>query len=280
MKSDRQMTESIFERVSVAEAKRKKQKNFAVKTMGGIFAFVLVFACVFSFISIPEAPTTGDADTVSETVKKSYSIVVANAAEDLTEICKENSISIPFGGLLYVTDTRNMSRSEINKIADDTQSVLAEIYGEKDGWSVSGIEGDTAVYFATYEHLRLSIADADAVENIMLSCGVNGKLVIWGREFIGNSKAFHRTLKGGKEITITGVEYEEYYAEEEGMMIRWTPSEELQQTLADNPDTPLSQISDEVTGVIRYADGTEESFTITLCFDDYGILDTTYSYNK
>ena len=279
MKSDRKMTENIIERVSAAEAKRKNQKNLAIKTMGGVFAFVLVFVCVFSFFAIPNTPATGESDTVNETVNKSYSLIVANAAEELTEIYRESRVSVPMGGLLYVRDTSKMSGSEINKIADDTKSLLSEIYGETEDWSVTGIEGDTAVYFATCEYFRLNIADADAVENIVLSCGINGKLLIYDISLLGNSKEFHKTIHEGKEVTVTGDEYESYY-NNEGMIIRWKPSEELQKALSENPDTSLSEISDEIKGVIRYTDGSEESFTITFGFDDNGILDATYSYNK
>lgn len=40
----------------------------------------------------------------------------------------------------------------------------------------------------------------------------------------------------------------------------------------------LSSVADEISGTIRYVDGSEESFTIKLSFDDSGILSATYNY--
>ena len=104
--------------------------------------------------------------------------------------------------------------------------------------------------------------------------------MISDRTLLGNIKQWHKTIRAGKEIAITGEEYERSYAENKGMIIKWQPSEELLKALSENPATPLSQVSDEITGDIRYIDGTRESFTITLSFDENGILDATYSYNK
>lgn len=283
MKSDKKMVDDVLMRVADIKKQKKQQKKIAVKALSVAFAFIFVFMAGVTVFNDRVTPSVTEADTIIEnTVDKKFSVVVASAAEntEAIEINKEIGVSIPFGGLLYVKDTSNMSRTEINKIADETQSVLIEHFDERDNWSVTGIEGDIAVYFASLEYLRLNIADADAVEEITLSCGEYGKLMISDRTLLGNIKQWHKTIRAGKEIAITGEEYECSYAENKGMIIKWQPSEELQKALSENPATPLSQVSDEITGDIRYIDGTQESFTITLSFDDNGILDATYSYNK
>ena len=287
MKSDKNMTDNVLMRVADIKLQKKHQKKIAVKTLSAAFAFIFVFMAGVTLFNDGAQPDVTVTDSQYETetekaVNKAFSVVVASAAEntEVFEINKEIGVSIPFGGLLYVKDTSNMSRTEINKIADDTQSVLIEHYDERDNWSVTGIEGDTAVYFASFEYLRLNIADADAVEEITLSCGEYGKLMISDRTRLGNIHQWHKTIRAGKEIAITGEEYESSYAEDKGMIIKWQPSEELQKALSENPATPLSQVSDEITGVIRYVDGSEESFTISLSFDDDGILKADYSYNK
>lgn len=287
MKSDKNMTDNVLMRVADIKLQKKHQKKIAVKTLSAAFAFIFVFMAGVTVFNDRVTPSVTEVDTIIEnTVDKTFSVVVASAAEntEAIEINKEIGVSIPFGGLLYVKDTSNMSRTEINKIVDETQSVLIEHFDERDNWSVTGIEGDIAgdiaVYFASFEYLRLNIADADAVEEITLSCGEYGKLMISDRTLLGNSKQWHKTIRAGKEIAITGEEYECSYAENKGMIIKWQPSEELLKALSENPATPLSQVSDEITGVIRYTDGSEESFTISLSFDDEGILKADYSYNK
>lgn len=287
MKSDKKMVDDVLMRVADIKKQKKQQKKIAVKALSVAFAFIFVFMAGVTVFYDRVTPSVTEADTIIEnTVDKTFSVVVASAAEntEAIEINKEIGVSIPLGGLLYVKDASNMSRTEINKIADETQSVLIEHFEERDNWSVTGIEGDIAgdiaVYFASLEYLRLNIADADAVKEITLSCGEYGKLMISDRTLLGNSEQWHKTIRAGKEIAITGEEYECSYAENKGMIIKWQPSEELLKALSENPATPLSQVSDEIAGEIRYVDGTQESFTITLSFDDNGILDATYFYNK
>ena len=206
--------------------------------------------------------------------------MVASAAEntEVFEINKEIGVSIPFGGLLYVRDASNMTDKVY--VSYEAECKLNEIFGENDKWSVIGIEGDTCVYFGTVDYLRLNIADADAVEDITLSCGESGKLMIYDVSLLGNIKEFHKTIKGGKEISVTGEEYKNIYAQSEGMVFKWQPSEELHEKFSNNPEAPFSIADDCIDGVIRYIDGTEEGFTISLSFDDEGILKAAYSYNK
>lgn len=284
MKSDRKMTEDILERINCAEQQKKYHKAVAAKALGGIFAFALVVFTSFSFFNTENLPVTDKSDAEIESdsvkaIKDSYSLIVANAAEDRTEICKESSVSIPLGGLLYVKDTKKMTEGEINRIAYEAKSKLKEIYGEGEKWSVNGIEGDTAVYFATADYLMLNIFDAEAVNSITLSCGESGDLLIYDMAVVGNSKKFIKTVKNGKEITVTGEEYKNIYGKTDGMIIKWTPSEELHKAFCEDPEAPLSGVRDEISGVIRYIDGTQESFSINLSFDDSGMLTATYSCN-
>ncbi len=281
MKSDRKMTEDILERVTLDRQHKKHQKTVAVKTLGAFFVFALVLVAGFSFIDSSYTPVTGETDTLIEATKNvntAYSLIVASAAEESVKIYKESSVSIPFGGLLYVKDTKNMSRGEINKIAYDVQCKLKELFGAEDKWSVTGIDGETAVYFGTMNYLKLNIADADAVEEIFLSCGKNGSLMVSDTSLLGNIKEYHKTIKAGKEIDISGEEYKNMYAKNDGMIIKWSPSEELHEAFSNNPQAPLSSVADEISGTIRYVDGSEESFTIKLSFDDSGILSATYNY--
>lgn len=285
MKSDKNMADNVLMRLADIKQQKKQQKKMVVKTFSVAFAFIFVFmvgVTLFNYgadINVTESGTHIEATTEKE-VNKAFSIVVASAAEntETLTINKELGVSIPFGGLLYVKDTRNIS--DKSYVAYEVECKLNEIFGENDKWSVTGIEGDTCVYFGTVDYLSLDVADADEIEEIILTCGASGKLITYDKSLLGDIKAFHKTIKGGKEIVVTGEEYKNFYAGSEGMVFKWQPSEELHEYFSKNPSAALSGVSDSIDGLIRYIDGTEESFTITLSFDDNGILDATYSYNK
>lgn len=285
MKSDKNMTDNVLMRVADIKLQKKHQKKIAVKTLSVAFAFIFVFMASVTLFNDGAQPDVTVTDTQYETetekaVNKAFSVVVASASEntEVFEINKEIGVSIPFGGLLYVKDARNMAST--SAVSYEVECRLNEIFGENDKWSVTGIEGDTCVYFGTVDYLRLNITDADAVEEITFSCGENGKLMIYDKSLLGNIKEFHKTIKAGKEIAVTGEEYKSLYAKTEGMVFKWQPSEELHEKFSSNPEAPLSGVSDSIDGVIRYVDGTEEGFTISLAFDDDGILKADYSYNK
>lgn len=285
MKSDKEMFNDVLMRVADVRQQKKQQKKIAVKTLSVAFAFIFVFMAGLTVFNDGAEPSVTLSDVTSEavsvnTVNKAFSVVVASAAEnsEVIAINKESSVSIPFGGLLYVKKTSSTAGANI--AAYETECKLNEIFGENDKCSVIGIEGDTCVYFGTVNYLSLKIADADAVEEITFSCGENGKLFITDNTLIGNIKEFHKTIKTGKEIIISGEEYKNVYEKSEGMVFKWSPSEELHEKFSNNPETSFSSAGDSIDVVIRYNDDTEESFTINLSFDEEGILKADYSYNN
>lgn len=95
---------------------------------------------------------------------------------------------------------------------------------------------------------------------------------------MGDSEGFLKSHKEGQEITVSGEEYLKYYdSREEGMLFDWFISQETEDMLRSNPDAPLSEINDKITVTINYKDGTSEQFTLTLSFDDDGILTMIYN---
>lgn len=290
MRSNEKMSEDILEKISSIEQRKKQQKKIATKTIGSFFAFALVLFIGFSLFGnnatlppVTESTNTQES-SASKSADKTFSIIVANAAENNDEIKlhKESSISIPLGGILFVNDTKNMSSEEISFLYYQVKCRLQELYGREKGWHITGKDDDAiAVYFGTMDYLKLNISDADAIDNVTLTCEKNGKLTVDDKSLIGLSlKEYIHTVKTGNEITITGEEYKTLYAKNDGLVFYWTPSDELHESFKNAPDTPLSTVTDTITGTITYTDGTEETFTITLSFDDNGILTTTYNYNS
>lgn len=284
MKSDKKMTEDILIKVSQTEQRKKQQKKTATKTLGSFFAFALILFIGLSFFNNSTVTPPGkESDTTIEnstqkTADKAFSLIVANAAEEKTTVFhKENNITIPLGGILLVKNTENMS--DVNRIDYELKLKLQELYGKTSGWHIHGETGETAVYFGTMDSLALSIDDPDSVESITLSCTDNGEITIRDKVDGINLENFVKSIKQGQNITVTGEEYENIYGKDGKMAIYWFVSEELKETLKNAPDTPLSTVSDTITGVISYIDGTKETFTISLNFNDNGELSAVYSHS-
>ena len=273
MKTDRDMTENILNRVTEIKTVRAQRKRTIQKIASVTCVIALMFAMTTTFFGnrVPELP---EDSTVSETqagANKGFLLMVANAAdESVATYSKENNVNIPLGGILQIKDTKGMSSEDVNKINYELKLRLEELYGLYEGFSITGLEGEVAVYFGTADKLRFKVEYPSAVDYITFSCSDKGELTIYDDSKISG---LHKTVKEGAEITVTADEYA-IYDKGEGMHLRWFLSDSYIETLTEN--TALSDISDTITGKVKYIDGTEELFTIALNFDDEGSLKATY----
>lgn len=300
MKTNEDMASSILNRVSeIDHAKMLKRKKM-YKTSALVCMFVFVLAVVFnvnqtatqpSEIAGTDVQSTAENHDNSESanafMNKNFSLIVASAAEEnknLTAVHKESKISIPFGGILTVYDVANMTAEEKLRMYYDLKCRLQELYATESGWHTSGDEA-SGVYFGTMEQLRLSVEDAHALESIILSCTENGKLTVLADSLLQDMslhnrlEAYAKSAKQGREITVSGEEFRTLY-NADGMTFKWFVSDALEATLQNTPDLSLASISDIISGTITYIDGTQEHFTITLNFDENGILSAQYSYQQ
>lgn len=284
MRSDKDMAENILRKVNMMNEKKATRKNIITKTAAFALAFVMMATAGFALFNgnTPlAADHANDGTNTSETgnaLNKNFCLIVANAATATeTTLAKESNISAPMGGILFVKDTRGMSDLDINKIPYELKVKLQALYGTESGWEIHGESGETALYFGTMDHIRIKIDDPDSVEKITLSCTENGNLTVGDETLIASPGAYIQTVKTGKTIIVTGEEYKIVYAQNDGMTFDWFVSETLKETLKANPAMPLSEISDLITGTVTYTDGTQDSFTLTLTFDNDGNLACTYS---
>ncbi len=305
MKSDKKMAQDILLRVNEEAENRSQRKKNTLKITGTAMALTLVFAAAFSFMNIgkPTAPTeatnTGTAEnSVSQEIKapavsplnKNYSLIVANAAEaaftgeesayDIFEFTTESNFIIPVAGILQITDISGMTPHEISYVSHKLHLRLEEKFGENKSFSIKGSEIQPyAVHFGTLGRLAVKAEDSSALESIVISCTNEGKLTVSDiyAAAMGDSQSFLASFKEGQEITVSGEEYMKRYNKEEGMHFDWFPSPETEEMLRRNPDTPLSEINDKITVTINYIDGTSEQFTLTLSFDNDGILTMIYN---
>ena len=284
MRSDKDMAENILRKVNMMNEKKATRKNIITKTAAFALAFVMMATAGFALFNgnTPlAADHANDGTNTSETgnaLNKNFCLIVANAATATeTTLGKESNVSVPLGGILFVKDTRGMSDLDINKIPYELKVKLQTLYGTESGWKIHGESGETALYFGTMDHIRIKIDDPDSVEKITLSCTENGNLTVGDETLIASPGAYIQTVKTEKTIIVTGEEYKIVYAQNDGMTFDWFVSETLKETLKANPAMPLSEISDLITGTVTYTDGTQDSFTLTLTFDNDGNLTTRYA---
>lgn len=279
MKTDRDMAENILNRVTSIKEQRVQRSKMIGKIASVACVLAVVFAMSLTFIGYdtPQEPLDSNVNLTDTSVRtnenKGFFLMVANAADETeTTFSKETNVNIPLGGILQIKNTNGMSQEAINRINYELKLRLKELYGLDDGFSVTGRDGVTAVYFGTADTLRFKLADPSAVDYITLYCTDTGKLTVFDETVLGDLK---ETVRQGNEIVITADEYVNIYGKDDGMHIRWFLSDDYANELDEN--TVLSEISDTITGKVTYKDGTEELFTITLNFDDEGILSSTYS---
>lgn len=299
MKSDRKMAQDILNRVNEENKIRLDRKKTALKITGTAMALTLVAAAAFSFMNTEKTvtPTTSANNTVSSSVQenkapvasqlnKQYSFLIANASEteeayEIFEYTTESNLTLPFAGILQVTDIRGLSPHSVSIMSHNLIERLEEKYGENKTFSVFGSETQpTAIHFGTLGQMAVKTEDASALESIVISCTDNGEITVHDiyAAAMGDSEGFLKSHKEGQEITVSGEEYLKHYdSREEGMLFDWFISQETEDMLRSNPDAPLSEINDKITVTINYKDGTSEQFTLTLSFDDDGILTVIYN---
>ncbi|MBR3766943.1 MAG: hypothetical protein IKL10_01715 [Clostridia bacterium] len=291
MKSDKTMAEDILERVSVIETKKAHRKKTFYKATASLGAFALILVAAFTFLNNTPAPlpssdeSLSPIETTAPAIRKGFSFVVANAAEtdenyEVWSFRHESNMALPLGGILLVKDITGMSSDSISRIPHELHLRLEEIYGENDTFSVRGNSAPpTAIYFGTIGKMAVKTEDASALQSIEISCSDTGKVTIQDISSIFNSDDFLESFNQGKYVSVSGEEYAKRYDNEEGMYFYWLPSEETEALLIAEPQTDLSTITDTITVKVNYTDGTSEQFTLTLSFDDEGILTSTYNYN-
>lgn len=279
MKSNNEMAQDILFKVSNIKRERELKRNRLCRVSVIALALVLLTALSFSFsLNSPKTQTHTDisSSTGSEQNKNSF-LVVANATHQTeTVIKKGNNLSVPFGGMLIVKRTPNQTVEEMDAVMLELASKLTELYGKDNGCQIFGNQGKTTVYFGTADYLKLKTENPSSIEKITLSCSENGRLSISAKDALGSLGEFTKSIRRGEEITLTGKEYKEIYSKDGAMLIDWFLSESLLNSLQEEPDTPLSSISDEIKINISYIDGSEESFCVLLEFDDNGTLKATY----
>lgn len=282
MKTDKQMAQNILCRVNEIREERRTIKNSLLTLTAVTCAFALMLTSVFSlyFGRSPLSDSTTSAAAEGAQRKSAFLLVAGAAYETETLINKEADVILPLGGILTAKDTKGMTNEEKDTVMLGLKDRLLELYGKECSWTLKGVQEDTTVYFGTADYLKVKAEDSGSIDSITISCTENGKLTVSDKSKLGSAlpSEYIRTVKQGASITVTGKEYAEIYGKADGIRIEWFLSDEMISALKESPDTPLSTVNDEITVIINYTDGSTEKYTVSLSFDDDGILSAKCSF--
>lgn len=282
MKTDKEMSHSILCRVNEIKSERKAVRNGILSLAALTCAFVFIMAAVFSLYTENTSFTDKSTAVTTEAApRRSVFLMVASAAyETETLINKDTDVILPMGGILTAKDTKGMTNEEKDTVMLSLKKRLLELYGKDCSWMLRGVQEDTTVYFGTADCLKVKAEDSESIDSITISCTENGKLTVSDKSKLGSAlpSEYIKTVKQGETVTVTGKEYAEIYGKADGIRIEWFLSDGMINTFKASPDTPLSAVTDEITVKIDYTDSSTEKYTVSLSFDDDGILSAECSF--
>ncbi len=281
MKTDKEMAQGILCRVNDIREERKIMRNRILGFTAFTCAFAIMFVSVFSFNSNNTQSKNQATSAITENSphRSAFLVVASAASESETTVNKSYDVTLPMGGILMAEDTKGMTPNEKDAVMQRLKDRLLSLYGKDCNWLLKGRQEDTTVYFGTADIIKIKIENGEHVDNVTISCTENGILTVSDKSKLGGSLSeYNKTIKQGTSITVTGKEYEELYKGIDGIRIEWFLSDSLLNTFNVSPDTPLSAVKDEITVKINYTDGSEETYTVSLSFDEDGMLSAKSSF--
>lgn len=281
MKTDKDMAQDILCKINDIKTERRLTRNRICKCTAITCVFALIFVAVFSFFiggtTIKNEGTTTMSKNISN--KRAFLMVASAAYETETVVNKGADVTLPMGGILMAKDTKGMTFSEKDTVMLELKERLIQLYGKDCNWHLRGIQEDTTVYFGTADYLKVKIENPDSVDKISISCTDSGIITVSDKSKLGGLLSeYIKTIKQDTSITVTGKEYAEIYEKTDGICIEWFLSEIIKDAFMTSPDMPLSEVEDEITISINYTDGSEETYTVALAFDDKGMLTAKCSF--
>ncbi len=305
MKSDSEMVESILKKAHEKEKSMKKTKRITAIGLAVVLAVCAAAGVGFLTHKTPSAtvpvtdgpsdPSVSDtAETAAPNAAHGFALLVASAAqaeaeETVTPVTHASGVKLPVSGRLVIEDAAGMSEEERNLRQAQLNDILtAEWMTSKSSYHVSHAASESYIgSLGVQGKFIVFVADADALEKIELGCGAYGKLMVMPAMQYGKvpvmSAEWRAAVRQEQSLTVTAEEYTEIYlncdADETtgevtpiGMYVNYDLSEALLAEKELHPDMGYEQFADEITFRAVYLDGSENTYTLLLTFDETGAL--------
>lgn len=293
MKTDEQMTNDILCRVAAnREEQRKKNRTFR---RAGCAALSLLLAAGAIFgaqrfplrrADVPVAQTAETAGGETAAVQThGLLLFVADAAaisfEDVSPAAHGTDVSLPVHGFLAAETITGLGQPEIETVAKRYMQRAREL-GDTYGCRSAQTE-NRLLCLALGEQFAVRAEDPQMLESLTIACGGAGVIDPHATLYAGGSKSVGFTLSAVQEtqqtLFMTGAQYRAHFAGENaaGFRFQWFLSEESLAAFEADETLSPSAISDVITVSARYTDGAEESFTITIGFEEDGSITARYT---
>jgi len=248
-------------------------------------AVAVVLLVVSAFGSVTFLPFWPD-DT-SHKSNNSFGLLLVSAAEDgepyTVSVSGNTTMELPVKGILQLYDVSTLTDEERSDFAEETFRTMCEdlkLYSEENRSRriTSNYNESILLRYGCINDFSINGIDCDRLSEIEITLDGIGDIEL-DRTSLGGESEYT-----SKHFVIPAKQYVELYGNrnenEQGMCIFWNWSSELFDMLNENPSLPLSSIKDIITFTVKYTDGTSDSFTVEIFFDDSGEMHAVYSKTK
>ena len=235
-----------------------------------------------------------ETETAHPNAASGFMLLVASAADvqpgdALTKAEHTSGVELPISGQIVIENVSGMNEEEKSLYHNQLNERL---YGDwqitSTGYHIGVAETENYIGTLAFQGKFIVFADdTDELEKIEMNCGANGQLVImpamWNGKMPALGREWFAAIKGGQSLTVSAQEYTDVYlnnnVDEEngktepiGMFVNYDMSEAFLNEKELHPDMGYEQFTDEITFRAVYKDGSENSYSVLLTFDESGML--------
>ena len=284
MKTYEEMAQSVIDRAKAHKTLRNRW------IAGSVAAVLALCVCVGVMGRRPQPDTTMQEQPVTQTAKTEPRVTFLYAQGDTTSELKQG-VKLPSHCELRVVDVSGMTDEEIEAIALEEQEyadALTAAYPDDKGhgWMQYSADGypsasndHLVATFINAGYFILDVQDWSSVESVEATTK-NSVLILPAfsgaeeKEQIDpfaypQSRHYHMNRGELNEAYEAG---QWYY---DGIGVNIGLGSGVVWYLNDNP-VPLSQLSETITFTFNFTDGTQETYTIDMIFNDNGQIYTLY----
>ncbi len=248
-------------------------------------AVAVVLFAVSAFGSITFFPFWSDETSTEK--NNGFGLLLVSAAEDgepyTVSVSGNTTMELPVKGVLQLHDVSSFTDKERRDFSEETFRTMCEylrLYSEESRSRriTSNYNENVLLRYGCINDFSINGIDCDRLSEIEITLDGIGDIEL-DRTSLGGEPEY-----ASKHFVIPAKQYIEFYSNrnenEEGMCIFWNWSSELFEMLTEDPNFPLSSIKDIITFTVKYNDGTTDSFTVEISFEDSGEMHAVYSKTK
>lgn len=219
--------------------------------------------------------------TDNHLISNSTFTIVAYANDDKIVKSLDKNISVPLDYQILYKDIRGLSEDEIERLMDEFDFKDYDMGGANSFLGMSERLENVLLSVCMWNYFDLEIDDIENVQNIKISNDSDyGEVEIVSYDMDYNDDGTETNIDldesirnkyiRGKSISISGERYEKSKRLGLYPQINWKMSDKLYETIDNNPDFDISSVSDTVTFVLEYKDGSTAQSKMQINFGTDG----------